>query len=90
MLDRQVVAHINMTVSTMIQYIVGLEVADYQSTWPTDSTLLYTAGGLDGDRSHHLELINTSSGKLAIGHAIITGIKPKKGYVLCICLKIRA
>lgn len=53
--------------------------ADKQNTWRTDRMLLYTAGGLDRDKSHHLELKSMSSGKMVIDYAVITDIKSKKG-----------
>lgn len=43
--------------------------------------LLYTTGGLDREKSHHLEFISTSSGKMVIDYALITGIKSKTGCV---------
>ena len=57
-------------------------IADGQTTWRTDRMLLYTAGGLDRDKSHHLELKSIASGRMVIDHAIITDIKSKNGYVL--------
>lgn len=56
--------------------------ADDQDIWRTDRMLLYTAGELDRDKSHHLEFKSVSSGKMVIVHGIITDVKSKKGYAL--------